>query len=87
MPFILTTDRILTVGMPYMKLEGQHTDAIRLLDVWDADGYIYLKIQGLQTGKVNTISWILEDTGGYWLWSLSSLDYIMCISDKPNQYK
>ena len=81
LPFILTPDKTLTVGMPYMKLEGLHKDAIKLLDVWDEDNVVYLKIQNIQTGKINTISWILDYSGGYWLWSLASLDYLMNLTN------
>ncbi len=82
MPFILTINKLLKIGMPYMKLEGSHTDAIRLLNVFDENGCVYLKIQNLQTGKVNTISWNLNYSGDYWLWTIASMDYIMNIANK-----
>jgi len=60
LPFILTEDKILVLGMPYLKLEGNHIDAVRLLDVNDNEGYVYLKIEDINTGNVYTISWLLE---------------------------
>jgi hypothetical protein len=48
--------------MPYLKLEGKLTDAVRLLDIWDEDedGYVNVKIQDFKTHKVNSLSWILQ---------------------------
>ena len=39
LPFILTVDKELTVGMPYLLLEGNRSTAVKLLNVRDADGY------------------------------------------------
>ena len=60
-----------------MLLEGSRTTAIRLLDVWDDKEYVYLKIQDLQNGKINDLSWSLDYEGEYWLWSLTSYNYMM----------
>ncbi len=77
LPFILTKNKMLVSNMPYLKLEGTHIDAVRLINVWDEDGYVYLKIKNLKTGQVNTISWLLEYKGDFWLWSLASLSYFI----------
>ena len=75
LPFILTHDKLLIIGIPYMKTEywlaDSKTEAVRLLDVWDSDGIVYLKVQNLVTGKIDTLTWNLEYTGGFWLWSLA----------------
>jgi hypothetical protein len=76
LPFILTTKKELKIGMPYMFLEGQHINAVRLLKVTDTDGVVYIKIQNLQTLKVYTISWNLNYDGSYWLWSLTSYSFL-----------
>ena len=76
LPFILTKNKILVLNMPYLKLEGTNIDAVRLLNVWDEDGYVYLEIKNLKTGQVNSISWLLEYNGDYWLWSLASFSYL-----------
>lgn len=80
-PFIQTHKKVLMLGMPYMKTENwladSKTDAIRLLDVWDDDHFVYLKIQSLKTLKINTLSWNLDYKGGFWLWSITSLPYII----------
>jgi hypothetical protein len=76
LPFILTEDKMLVLGMPYLKLEGNHIDAVRLLDVCDKEGYVYLKIEDIKTGRVYTISWLLEYEGEFWLWSIASLEFI-----------
>ncbi len=81
MPFILTRKKRLVKGMPYIKLEKWLADskiqAIRLLDVWDADNIVYLRIQDLQTNKTEVISFNLAYEGDYWLWSLASLEFII----------
>ncbi len=77
LPFILTHNKELTIGMPYMKLEGHHTTAVKLLDAWDEDGFAYLKLQELQTDRLYTVSCRLHRETDFWLWSLASLDYLM----------
>ncbi len=84
LPFILTQDKKLTIGMPYLKLEGRHIDAIRLLDIWDTDGYIFLKIENLQHGQVNTLSWALNHKGDFWVWSIASFSFLTTITSKRN---
>ena len=82
LPCILTLNKTLRIGMPYMYHEGQKTFAIRLLHVWDSDGFVYLRIQNLQTGQVFEISSILKDDIVYCLWEIASLDYLMNLSNK-----
>jgi len=81
MPFILTRRKRLINGMPYLKLEKWLADskiqAVRLLDIWDANDIVYLRIQDLQTNKTEIISFNLTYDGDFWLWSLASLDYLM----------
>ena len=69
-PFVLTQDKNLVKGMPYMLLEGNQTKAIRLVDVQDVDGIVYLEVEELNTLKTFTLSWNLDYDGQYWLWSL-----------------
>jgi hypothetical protein len=77
LPFILTHDKLLVIGMPYLKTENwladSKTEAVRLLDVWDSAGILYLKIQNLTTLKVDILSWNLEFKDGFWLWCLTDL--------------
>lgn len=77
LPCILTLNKTLWIGMPYLYHEGQKTFAIRLLHVWDSDGFVYLRIQNLQTGQVYKISSILKDDTEFSLWEIASLDFIM----------
>lgn len=79
LPFILTEDKILVLGMPYLKLEGSYIDAVRLLDVWDEDGYVYLRIENIKNYKVTIVSWLIDYDGDHWLWALSSLKYLLYI--------
>ncbi len=76
LPFILTTGKRLTKGMPYLKLEkkviGEDVAAIRLLGYQDYQGVIYLNVQDLQTGKCYNLSWNMDiDDDSMWFWSLS----------------
>jgi hypothetical protein len=77
LPFILTKDKKLTIGMPYMKLEGHHTTAVKLIDAWEKDGVAYLKLQELKTDRVYTVSCKIERESEFWLWSLASYDYLV----------
>ena len=84
LPCVLTLNKTLRIGMPYMYHEGQKTFAIRLLHVWNSDGFVYLRIQNLQTGQVYKISSILKDNTEYCLWEIASLDYLMNLSNKKS---
>jgi hypothetical protein len=83
LPFILTENKILVLDMPYLKMEGHHIDAIRLINVRNDFEFVYLKIKDIQTKKVYTLSWSLMYEGNYWLWSLTSLNYISIIIANP----
>ena len=76
-PFVLTQDKNLVNGMPYLYNEGNHSAAVRLLKVWQVDNIIYLNVQELESSKVITLSWNLDYNGGYYLWSLADLPTIM----------
>ena len=82
LPCILTLNKTLRIGMPYMYHEGQKTFPVRLLHIWNSDGFVYLRIQNLQTGQVNEISRLLQYDIEYCLWEIASLDYIMSHSKK-----
>lgn len=81
---VLTLNKTLRIGMPYMYHEGQKTFAILLLHVWDSDGFVYLRIQNIQTGQVYDISSILMDATEFCLWEIASLDYIMNLTMRSN---
>jgi hypothetical protein len=82
LPCVLTLSKTLRIGMPYMYHEGLKTFPIRLLHIWDSDGFVYLRIQNLRTGQVYEISRLLQADTGYCLWEIASLDYIMNLSNK-----
>lgn len=77
LPCVITLSKTLRIGMPYMYHEGLKTFPIRLLHVWDSDGFVYLRIQNLRTGKVYEISRLLNTDIDYCLWEIASLEYIM----------
>ena len=78
LPFIMTTGKRLTKGMPYMKLEkkvfGEDVAAVRLLGFQDYQNVIYLIVQNIKTGKCYNISWNMEMDGEWWFWSLSDFE-------------
>ena len=75
--FILTTDKTLKIGMPYLLMEGNRTKAIRLLDVQVVQGIIYLKAQELESNKTFTLTWNLDYSGNYWLWSIADYETLV----------
>ena len=75
--FILTTDKTLKIGMPYLLMEGNRTKAIRLLDVQVVQGIIYLKAQELESNKTLTLTWNLDYSGNYWLWSIADYETLV----------
>ena len=78
LPFIMTTGKRLTKGMPYLKVEkqiiGEDIAAIRLLGFQDYEGMIYLNVQDIKTDKCYNLSYNLEiDSDGMWFWSLADV--------------
>jgi hypothetical protein len=67
-----------------MYHEGQKTFPVRLLHIWDSDGFVYLRIQNMHTSQVYEISGILQDDIEYCLWEIASLDYLMKLTMKSN---
>ena len=80
LPFILTTDKKLVTGMPYLYSEGSNHTAVRLIEAWHIDEMVYLTVQELHSDKSFTISWNMEYDGDYWMWSIADLPSIMNMS-------
>ena len=82
---ILVKDSKLKIGNAYIKIGSWFTDSsprpVKLLDVWDNEYIVYLKIQDLQTGKMEVLSHNLQYVGEVWLWSLANLDYLCEVAD------
>jgi len=79
LPFIMTTGKRLTKGMPYLKVEkqiiGEDNAAIRLISFQQYEGIIYLNVEDLKTGKHYNLSYNLEiDSDGMWFWSLADYE-------------
>ncbi len=74
LPFIMTQDKRLTKGMPYLKVEkktiGEDIAAIRLLNYQDYQGVIYLNVQDLKTNRCYNLSHNMEIDGDWWFWSV-----------------
>ncbi len=72
---ILTMDQVLFPGMILLKLEGTHTDVIKILEIVVKDGYLYLKIKDQKTGLPYIISHRIGSE--FYLWTLISYDYFI----------
>ena len=87
LPFIMTTGKRLTKGMPYLKVEkkvfGEDVAAVRLLGFQDYEGVLYLNVQDLKTNRCYNLSYNMEiDSGGMWLWSLADMESLTNITKK-----
>ena len=64
---ILVKDNKLKIGNAYLKIGSWFTDSspipVKLLDVWDKECIAYLKVQDLQTGRIETLSHNLQYIG------------------------
>ncbi len=49
---ILTTDKVLFPGMLVLKSEGIRFDVVKVLEVWDKKGFLYVKVEDNKTGRV-----------------------------------
>jgi len=59
------------------KIAGDYVAAVRLIDFHEKDGIISLDVQELENAKTYTLSWNMEYTGDWWLWSLADFQSIM----------
>ena len=84
LPFILTQKKKLKLNMPYLKTEsklsGNEITAIRLLNFGTNDTIIVLSVQDLQSKKTFTLEYNMDSTSGYWIWSLSDFESLVCAS-------
>jgi len=84
LPFILTQNKRLKLNMPYLKAEnclsGNKISAIRLLNFETYDTIIVLSVQDLQSKKTFTLEYNMDSTSGYWIWSLSDFESLVCAS-------
>ena len=84
LPFVLTKERKLVTGMPYMVLEAGHTTAVRLIKVWDQDNVVFLNVRELNTNNAYDLSWNLKFNGDYWLWSIVDFECLTEITTDRN---
>ncbi len=77
LPHILTRDKILSINMPYLKLEkkivGNDIIAIRLIDFEDENGIVTLYVQELKSKKTYSLSANME-CDDMWFWLLADFD-------------
>ena len=80
LPFIITMNKKLNIGMPYLLLDKSgletHIMAVRLVDINIVDECLYINVIKLENNKRFNLSWNLNYTGDFWLWSLSDIDYL-----------
>ncbi len=84
LPFILTQKKRLKLNMPYLKTEnklsGNDITAIRLMNFDTYDTIIVLYVQDLQSKKTFSLEYNMDSTSGYWIWSLSDFESLVCAS-------
>lgn len=84
LPFIMTTGKRLTKGMPYLKLAnkniGEDIAAIRLLGFQDYEGMIYLNVQDIKTNRCYNLTWNMEIDDDWWFWSLADYNYLLDVA-------
>ena len=64
-------------NMLLLKIEGHFVHGIRVFDVYDENGIVYLRVQDQETGKDYTISHVLDPQVKYFVWWVVSYDYVM----------
>lgn len=81
LPFILTHNKLLTIGKIYMKTENwladSKTETVKLLDVYDCDNIVNLKVQSLNTLQIQTLWYNLNYKDNYWLWCIMDLNKVL----------
>ncbi len=71
---ILTTEQVLYPGMLLLKSEGQRFDVVKVLEVWDDRGFLYVKVEDNKTERVMTLD---QRIGvDFYVWTLVSYDYL-----------
>ncbi len=78
--FILTLNKKLILGMPYLYSEGRYNKAVRLIKVRTNDNFVYLTLQDLVSYRIFTVSWNLKYEGDYHLWSIADLPTIFTLA-------
>ena len=56
------------------KIAGDYIAAVRLIDFHDKVGIVFLDVQELTNTSTFTLSWNMEYTGDWWLWSLADFE-------------
>jgi hypothetical protein len=72
--FLTVPSKTIQINGIYLKAEGSHFDTIKILNVHFKDGFIYLLIEDLKTGRIYQISHIVGDNYPC-IWWLLSWDY------------
>lgn len=76
-PFVLTHNKCLSIGMPYLYSEGRYIAAVRITDIYESERIIYLQLEELDSMRKFTVDWNLDYKGGYHIWSIADLNTIM----------
>jgi hypothetical protein len=66
---ICTPGQVLKIGYIYTYQEGRYLDIVRLLDVYQAKGYIYCTLYFFTRNKISTVSQMFN-TNKYTIWRI-----------------
>lgn len=87
--FLTSPARTIRLNGSYLKSEGSHFDAIRLINVRFAEGFVHLLVEDLKTKRVYPISHIVGEKYPCFWWLLGweyiendVIRRIKCRSDK-----
>ena len=73
---ILTPDRIVRNGMMLIKVEGTHTDVIKLLGVRNNQDTVYLLIKDMRSKRIHEISQKLDSAkNNVFVWWITSYQF------------
>ena len=56
------------------KIAGDYIAAVRLIDFHEKDGIVSLDVQELANNRTYSLSWNMEYSGDWWLWTLTDLE-------------
>lgn len=75
---ILIIDKMVYPNNLYLKVEGVHMNPIRVLRIWDENGFIHMRVQQTEGKKrIYDISHILDPDIQYFSWWITDYDYFM----------
>lgn len=84
--FLTVPERTIKLNGLYLKAEGHHFDAIKILHVHYESQFIYLMVEDINTGRIYKISHIVDENSPciWWLqdWEFVENDFFKKVSSQ-----